>query len=246
MRLYGFRAWGPVLLGLSLFAASVWAEPLPALIGKVKESFDKTLTQTSASGFLTGVYIGAMPEYVEVGELKLFVESENGTALCFSAVSQDGAYFADGLLRAPSGVRGWARLDDGSRFPEGAAPLRGYRPGQFAALVHAGNSCQGPTLGKVYPLYFNGPLDRLDVAMNSNSAVSVEGWLITSEGLRLAGQCTRVEGRATGFGHRCVFDRKGWSGRVAGHVRVVFQWQPRAGPRREIEYELALPLTSTQ
>ena len=180
-----------------------------SLSGRIDENFSGLYKQSAVLGLVVGVYQGQLPGRADLRAVQVLLPP--GTAarrVCFSAATFDGVYSASGELDAPAGVAGPQNI--GVRgYSQYAGPVGRYAGDELAVGLVVSRDCNLLPAAVFVPATYGGPMDHVQVALNTKPTKALEVTLRSRTNERFLGECKAMETRKTAvFLQVCSFKIK--------------------------------------
>lgn len=214
------RLWGAGLAGLAAWAiggiALAQAGPVVLLKGELQELYlgaradlaDSVSDRISVpvSGHrIVGVMAGPMASRADLSRLVMGLPVSAARRVCFNSTSRDALYSARGVLSAPTGAGGVAKLQ---HAPRRSAELARYSGEDFAVRVTVGPGCEtDPTPTFLVAGYGGG--DFLKIMVQSRGAVSVGATLTDARGTAVSADCVDDSKASQAFDLECRLSLRG-------------------------------------
>lgn len=177
--------------------------PLPATL---KEDFASAARVSG--GILVGLVVGPMSGRANPRDVRIPLSPfAKPTAVCVTAKTRDGQYWAQAIFTAPPHTAGFGFMQPQPDW-QFIDQLRAYRRSDFAVLARYGVDCDIDPAAPYLPISYGGAPLRLTASINVQRAISWNTRLVFAANASVRGDCEEspLGVRATAFNLVCAFD----------------------------------------
>lgn len=172
---------------------------------------------------IVGVMAGPMASRADLSRLVVGLPAAAARRICFNSTTRDALYSARGILSAPIGAGGPAKLE---HAPRRRAELARYSAEDFAVRVTVGPGCEtDPTPTFLVAGYGGG--EFLKVMVQSRGAISASATLTDARGFTVSGECVDDSKASQAFDLECRLSLRGVQ--RAGSSRLRLAIRSRSG-----------------